>query len=308
MPSSWQTVAVLGVLALFTPRAAAADPKPDRVRALVQQLDSDDFAEREQADQALRRLGVSVLPLLRTELEKKPAVEVERRLKTIVRDVGRLNWHHDLGKALQESKRTGKPLLVFSALGHENGFGSVAAQAMQRGTFADARVHAALPRDFVLYWHDRIAPGWEQWFLEIHAQQFPGASLDAFVEGRLRNYVEGRGAGSVVTFFCAPDGRIVYPLPGYRGPDRYLREAEAARQLVRKVSDAKPARDAVASRLKRLTFPEPMDKELRRACNPPSELPASVWQRELRPDVLPLVEKRIESVMADLARQTALTH
>src|SRR5262245_60084160 len=60
-----------------TPRAPAAEPAakptppdPQRVRQLVERLDDDRFAVRQQADQELRGLGASVLPLLEQELPR----------------------------------------------------------------------------------------------------------------------------------------------------------------------------------------------------------------------------------------------
>jgi hypothetical protein len=307
---TWRVaVLVMGSLLPLSASARAAAPDAERVHILVRQLDSDDFSERVAADRSLRDLGVPAIPLLRAALAKKPSVEVERRLEAIIRDLGRLTWHHDLNAALREAKKTGKPLLVFSTLGIDNGFGSVAARAMQRDTFADARVHERLPRDYVLYWHNRTNPGWEAWFLELHAQQFPGQSLDTFVKTRLQGYAEGRGGASVVTFFCTPEGRIVYPLPGYWGPERYLQEAAAASKLVRD-ENSEPARYRVASRLERLVFPEPMDKGLAAPCKQLLIVPLSSqgWHELLRPNYLPIIDEPIATVMVKLEKQTALTH
>ena len=48
-------------------------------------------------------LGVPVIPLLSRAAREKLPVEVERRLEAIIRDAGRLTWHHD-SAPLREAK------------------------------------------------------------------------------------------------------------------------------------------------------------------------------------------------------------
>ncbi len=57
-----------------------------RVAALVRDLGSDRFAERERAEKALRKLGKAALPLLRKELARSKALEQRRRLEKLVRE------------------------------------------------------------------------------------------------------------------------------------------------------------------------------------------------------------------------------
>jgi HEAT repeat protein len=64
--------------------APAADPDPRQVRDLVTRLDDDEFAAREQADQALRRLGKRAVPLLKKELAAARSEEVRKRLERII--------------------------------------------------------------------------------------------------------------------------------------------------------------------------------------------------------------------------------
>ncbi len=58
--------------------------KPERVGALVAQLDDPRFAVRQQADETLRDLGPKTIPLLREALNAKPALEVATRLERII--------------------------------------------------------------------------------------------------------------------------------------------------------------------------------------------------------------------------------
>ncbi len=69
---------------------AGPDPLPDpnRVRALVRQLDHPRYALRSKADRQLRLLGEAALPLLRRELDRAGSLEVYRRLERIIRYLG----------------------------------------------------------------------------------------------------------------------------------------------------------------------------------------------------------------------------
>jgi hypothetical protein len=71
---------------LFWAAGALADEKvePGRIRALVRQLDDDEFAVRQGAERALRRAGKAALPLLRRELAGKPSLETAHRLRRVI--------------------------------------------------------------------------------------------------------------------------------------------------------------------------------------------------------------------------------
>src|SRR5262245_56552656 len=79
-----------------------AAPDPEQVGGLVRQLDSNRFPVREQADRALRQLGLGAVPLLRRHLAEPPSLEVRIRLERIVKDLTRLPWHRDLAAAFAE--------------------------------------------------------------------------------------------------------------------------------------------------------------------------------------------------------------
>jgi hypothetical protein len=104
------------------PRASATPPDPAKVRALVERLNSNRFAVRDQADRELRQLGLRAVPLLRQALVRPPSLEVERRLEKIVAELTRLPWQRDLAAAQSEAARQNKPLLVFSTIGEPGGF------------------------------------------------------------------------------------------------------------------------------------------------------------------------------------------
>jgi WD40 repeat protein len=63
---------------------AANKVDANRVKSLVVDLDSDEFATREKAAQELVRLGEEVEPALRQALEGKPSEEVGRQIKAIL--------------------------------------------------------------------------------------------------------------------------------------------------------------------------------------------------------------------------------
>ena len=89
---------------------------------LVKQLDSPRFAVREQADKALRALGVSAVPLLREELKNAGGLEGRRRVERIIAELMALPWHRDLAKAVEQAQSEKKPILVFSTMGEPSGF------------------------------------------------------------------------------------------------------------------------------------------------------------------------------------------
>src|SRR5262249_988780 len=62
--------------------AVAADP--EKVRALVADLDSDSFTVREKAFKQLETLGVTAAPTLPQVMEKVSSLEVRRRLETLL--------------------------------------------------------------------------------------------------------------------------------------------------------------------------------------------------------------------------------
>lgn len=58
-----------------------------RIQRLLVDLDSDQYTVRAAADEELRKWGVAALPLLSRVLDKKPSLEVRRRVESIVEDI-----------------------------------------------------------------------------------------------------------------------------------------------------------------------------------------------------------------------------
>jgi hypothetical protein len=104
------------------PRAAEPVSPADKVRGLVERLDDNRFEVRTEADRELRSLGVAVVPLLKKEMERRPALEVYRRLENIVTELSSIPWKTSISVAQEEATRTGKPILVFSTIGDVDGF------------------------------------------------------------------------------------------------------------------------------------------------------------------------------------------
>ncbi len=216
----WMTVLLL--FAVNVARAAA--PEPERVQALLRQLDDRRFSARQEADRALRGLGIRVVPQLRDALRLKLPLEVARRIDSIITELTTLPWRNDVAQALQEARRVGKPVLVFSTLGKVGGdVTSLGAEAMRQRTFTDLDVIDYLRTNFVLVWHDQAPADLYTDFMLV------GLPL-TFSSEKIRTYPEGK-TGSHRTLFCAADGTVVSQLEGFRNPGRYLADARAAHEL-----------------------------------------------------------------------------
>jgi len=235
------------VLAVIPELRAEQLPQPDvnQVRALVRQLDDQRFSVRHDADRQLRELGIGVVPLLRQQLARRPALEVYRRLEAIVEELAQVKWRHDPQEALQEAKRTGKPLLVLSTLGRSDGTGSLATQAMVNRTLSDLKLIHFVSQHFIPVWH----------------QQLDDASLDNELQPRLEGidpnytpeqihqYEEGRGRLNLRTFFCTPDGKVFHRLEGFASANRFLSQITDARQLLQGTAGMPAAQRAALLRI-----------------------------------------------------------
>jgi RNA polymerase sigma factor (sigma-70 family) len=87
-----------------------AAPDGSRVAALLKQLDSPTFVERDQAMRALSSMGDAVEPALRTALAAKPSPEVRRRVEELLADL-------DPTRPGSERVRTGRALEVLERVG-----------------------------------------------------------------------------------------------------------------------------------------------------------------------------------------------
>jgi hypothetical protein len=66
-----------------------AATKARRVKSLLAELDSDDFARREKATQALRELGAAAEPALRKVYQESPSLEVRHRARRLLEKLAR---------------------------------------------------------------------------------------------------------------------------------------------------------------------------------------------------------------------------
>lgn len=229
-PLVWGLALSVAALAIAPGLRAEELPQPDagQVRTLVRQLDDQRFPARQEADRQLRELGIGVVPMLRQELARRPALEVSRRLEAIVDELAQIKWRHDAQKALQEAKRTGKPLLVLSSLGRSDGTGSLATQAMVHRTLGDLRLMHFISQHFIPVWHQQLGDGILDFELLPRTQ---GLDPDYSAE-QVRNYEEGRGERNLRTFFCTPDGKVFRCLEGFASAASYLAQVKDARHLL----------------------------------------------------------------------------
>lgn len=229
-PLVWGLALSVAALALARGLRAEELPQPDagQVRALVRQLDDQRFPVRQEADRQLRELGIGVVPLLRQELARRPALEVSRRLEAIVDELAQIKWRHDPAEALQEAKRTGKPLLVLSSLGRSDGTGSLATQAMTARTLTDLKLIHFISQHYVPVWHQQLDDA------SLEFDLFPGLQ-DAdsnFSQEQIEQYAEGRGVRNLRTFFCTPEGTVFRCLEGFASAVPYLAQVKDARRLL----------------------------------------------------------------------------
>jgi RNA polymerase sigma factor (sigma-70 family) len=63
------------------------EPDPKRLARLLAELDSQEFAAREKATQALRELGEAAEPALRHVLEKQPSLETRQRVERLLKEM-----------------------------------------------------------------------------------------------------------------------------------------------------------------------------------------------------------------------------
>jgi len=68
---------------------ALPDETKTRVRALIKKLGSDDFAEREAAEKALREMGPVVAPALKEALKKPENAEQKQRIEKLLEEIQR---------------------------------------------------------------------------------------------------------------------------------------------------------------------------------------------------------------------------
>jgi hypothetical protein len=80
---------VLAAIPLCAAQKFTTTLNAKQVRALVTQLDDDEFDVREKAEKKLRRAGEAVIPLLKRELARKHPPEARRRLLIILDDLTR---------------------------------------------------------------------------------------------------------------------------------------------------------------------------------------------------------------------------
>jgi hypothetical protein len=83
---------------------------PKRVAKLIADLDSDDFAVRDQASKDLRNLSRLIVPALRKAVESKQSPETTRRLEELLDEATK-------GSAAPEMLRVGRALETLELMG-----------------------------------------------------------------------------------------------------------------------------------------------------------------------------------------------
>jgi len=95
---------------------------------------------------------------------------------------------------------------------------------MRTVTFADLEVVDHIKKNFIAVWHNQSP--------EVYSSA-PGTQ-EKFAAEQVKAYPQGGGGGNVRTYFCTPDGKVIYYLEGFWTRERYLAEAGFARDLAGK--------------------------------------------------------------------------
>ncbi len=127
----------------------------------------------------------------------------------------RLYWHTDLDQAKAAAKASGKPILSLRMLGNLTEECSCANSRFFRTTlYPNEQVSKILREQFVLHWKS--------------VRPVPKVTID-FGDGRK---LERTLTGNSIHYVLDADGRVVEAIPGLYGPQVFLRQLEAGRQLV----------------------------------------------------------------------------
>lgn len=102
---------------------------------------------------------------------------------------------------------------------------------MRTVTFSDAKVAAALAKDFACTWKN-IRP-------QEKFDERDNKDLDEMRSGRANGEVlsEGTGATNICSIFALPDGRIVHAVSGNVKPGTFLQEAAFALKAARAAAE-----------------------------------------------------------------------
>lgn len=76
-------------------------PDAERLKRLLAQLDSEEFAQRERATEELRKLGWAAEPALRKALADNPSLEARKRIQTLLDSFGELRFPRELVQLLR---------------------------------------------------------------------------------------------------------------------------------------------------------------------------------------------------------------
>ena len=93
----------------------------------------------------------------------------------------------------------------------------------------DARVRAALSRDFIPVMHNQLP--------ELYCNQSVDPGVDRYPGDQVDGCPESAGGGNLRVFLCRPSGEILFEILGYWKPDRFLDELRRGRAVL----DAPPA-------------------------------------------------------------------
>ena len=193
----------------------------DEVRSIVPALESPEWKTRCDAERRLLDLGPDAGPSVERARHEAKSDEARRRLDYVLARSIPLQWFPNFRDALDEARRTGKPILHVDAAGPPEVPWSVGDAEFCRVALADRDLRRELARDFVLVW----PAGQHPWATATHV---PGPMPDP---DRCRGTVPEAG-GETFLAVATPAGEVRHLIPGSLRPDRMRAELVRARTLL----------------------------------------------------------------------------
>lgn len=235
---------VILALALFTsarwtsPALGCGDyAQQQQIELLIRQAVCDDQAASQRAIDALRSIGQPAVDAMvhmhRTASSEAP-VRLSRAIDAVAgqRDAhaSGLFWHTDIASALEEARRTGRPILSLQLLGNlDDDLSCANSRFFRTLLYANDRVSRHLRDHLVLHWQS--------------VRPVPLLTID-FGDGRR---IERTITGNSLHYVLNARGEVVDAIPGLYGPEAFLRALHSAQIIAHRTAALDDANERVVA-------------------------------------------------------------